>query len=156
MKESFLEILTKRSQTFYKPINVHSVVYAIRNGKIVWNQGPYCWYFRVDVKHLQWPYREYIKTAKNGGFCEELHSENDFEAVLAAFCCYDYGADASEAVQKIARDHKDYHKCSSCVIVCWIAKIYQSIAVKKGWLLTYQDSSSVAKKSAEVAQKKEQ
>ena len=27
-------------------------------------------------------YREYIKTAKNGGFCEELLSENYFEAVL--------------------------------------------------------------------------
>ena len=27
------------------------------------------------------------KTAKNGSFCEELLSENDFEAVLANFCC---------------------------------------------------------------------
>ena len=32
----------------------------------------------------------YIKTAKNGGFCEELLSENDFEAVLVNFCCYKY------------------------------------------------------------------
>ena len=48
-------------------------------------------------------YRECIKTAKNGGFCEELPSENDFEAVLA---------NASEAVLKIATDQKDYHKCS--------------------------------------------
>ena len=59
-----------------------------------------------------------MKTAKNGGFCEEFLSENDFEAVLATFCCYDYGANASEAVLKIATDQKDYHKCSSCVIVC--------------------------------------
>ena len=36
------------------------------------------------------PYRKYIKTAKNGGFCEELPSENDFEAVLVNFCCYEY------------------------------------------------------------------
>ena len=36
------------------------------------------------------PYRKYIKTAKNGGFCEELLSENDFEAVLINFCCYKY------------------------------------------------------------------
>ena len=36
------------------------------------------------------PYRKYIKTAKNGGFCEELLSENDFEAVLVNFCCYEY------------------------------------------------------------------
>ena len=34
------------------------------------------------------------------GFCEELLSENDFEAVLVNFCCYEYGANASEAVQK--------------------------------------------------------
>ena len=46
--------------------------------------------------------RECIKTAKNGSFCEELLSENDFEAVLANFCCYDYGANASAAVQKIS------------------------------------------------------
>ena len=36
------------------------------------------------------------------GFCEELLSENDFEAVLINFCCYEYGANASEAVQKIS------------------------------------------------------
>ena len=42
------------------------------------------------------------QTAKNGTFCEELLSENDFEAVLVNFCCYDYGTNASEAVQKIS------------------------------------------------------
>ena len=52
-------------------------------------------------------YREYIKTAKNVGFCERLLSENDFEAVLDNICCYDYGANACEAVQKIATDQKD-------------------------------------------------
>ena len=36
------------------------------------------------------PYRKHIKAAKNGGFCEELLSENDFEAVLVNFCCYEY------------------------------------------------------------------
>ena len=44
------------------------------------------------------PYRKYIKTAKNGGFCEELLNENDFEAVLVNFYCYEYGVNASEAV----------------------------------------------------------
>ena len=59
-------------------------------------------YFGLNLKYLGWPYREYIKTAKNGSFCEELLSgEKTFEAVLANFCCYDYGANASEAVQKI-------------------------------------------------------
>ena len=54
----------------------------------------------------------YIKTEENGGFCEEVLSENDFEAVLVTFCCYGYDANASEAVQKVATDQKDYHKCS--------------------------------------------
>ena len=58
------------------------------------------------------------QNSKNGGFCKELLSKNDFEAVLATLCCYDYGAKAFEAIQKIATDQKDYHKCSSCVIVC--------------------------------------
>ena len=35
-------------------------------------------------------------------FCEELLSENGFVAVLANFCCYGYGANAYEAVQKIS------------------------------------------------------
>ena len=61
----------------------------------------------VDIFAWTWniwgsPYRKYIKTVKNGGFCEEWLSENDFEAVLVNFCCYDYGANASEAVQKIS------------------------------------------------------
>ena len=43
---------------------------------------------------------------KIGDFCEELLSENDFEAVLATFCCYDHGANSSEAVQKIVTDQK--------------------------------------------------
>ena len=51
--------------------------------------------------------------------------ENNFEAVLTTFYCYDYSANASEAVQKIATDQKDYQKCSLCVILCWKAKICQ-------------------------------
>ena len=35
---------------------------------------------------------------ENGNFCEELLGENDFEAVLVNFCCYEYGANAFEAV----------------------------------------------------------
>ena len=111
---------------------------VIRDGKIAWKHRLYCWYFYLNLKYLGWPYREYIKTAKNGGFCEKLLSENDFEAFLGNLCCYGNGANASEAVQKIPADQKDYHKCSSCVIVCSIVKIYQSITVKKsfGYLLT--------------------
>ena len=92
--------LNKQSLNFWiwQGSQYASVTIVIRNGKIVWKHGPCCWY-------LGWPCRVSIKTAKNGEFCEELRSENDFEAVLATFCCYDYGAKASEAVQKIA------HRC---------------------------------------------
>ena len=58
--------------------------------------------FWLELKYLEWLYRKYIKTAKNGSFCEELLSEIDFKAILANFCCYGYGANASEAVQKIS------------------------------------------------------
>ena len=113
-------------------VNVFLIV--IRNWKIVWKHGPYCWYFRLNLKYLAWPYREYIKAARNCGFWEELLTENDFEAVLVTFCCRDHGGNASEAVQKIATDQV-YHKCSACVIVCWMTKIHHSITVKKVWLL---------------------
>ena len=53
----------------------------------------------------------------NGDFCEELLSDNDFEVVLATFCCYDHGAEVSETVQKIAKDRKEYRRCSSCIII---------------------------------------
>ena len=42
----------------------------------------------LDLKFLGWPYREYIKTAKNGCFhcfSEEFLSGNDFQAVLPLF-----------------------------------------------------------------------
>ena len=41
-----------------------------------------------------------MKAARDGGFCDELLSENDFEAVLVNLCCYGYCAHASEGVQK--------------------------------------------------------
>ena len=110
----------------------------------------------MNLKYLRWPYREYIKAAEKWWLCEELLNENDLETVLATFCCHDYGANVSDAVQKIAADENDYRKWSSCVIVCGIARVYQSITVKKSWLLTYKDTYSVAKNAAEVAQKKEQ
>ena len=38
------------------------------------------------------------KRAKNDGFGEGLLSENDFETILATSYCYEYVANASEAV----------------------------------------------------------
>ena len=63
-----------------------------------------------------WRYRVYIKTKKNGDFCEELLSENDFEVVLTV--CYDHGANASKAVQKTVADQKKYYKWSSFNLWC--------------------------------------
>ena len=40
-------------------------------------------------------------------FSEDFLKEDEFEAVLVTFCCYNYGANASEVVRKIARDQKD-------------------------------------------------
>ena len=52
-------------------------------------------YFDFSIKKIH-------RNSKNGGFCEELLSENDFEAVLVNFCCYEYGANAFDAVRKIS------------------------------------------------------
>ena len=71
-----------------------------------------------SLEYLGWPYRAYIKTLQNGDLWEELLNENEFEAALATFCCYDYGAKASEPAQKIATDQKKYRKCFLCVIIC--------------------------------------
>ena len=47
-------------------------------------------------------------------------SGDDFETVLVIFCSYDYGADASEAVEKIATVGKEFQKCSLCSIKAFL------------------------------------
>ena len=44
------------------------------------------------------------KQQKVAASSQNFLSENDFDAVLATFCCYDYGANFSEAVEKIFTD----------------------------------------------------
>ena len=39
---------------------------------------------------------------------------NDFDTILLTFCCYGHDANASEAVEKIITDQKEYHKCFLC------------------------------------------
>ena len=56
----------------------------------------------MACSYLNFSIQKIHQNSKNGGFCEELLSENDFEAVLVNFYCYEYGANASEAVQKIS------------------------------------------------------
>ena len=49
---------------------------------------------------------------------------NTSRIVYISACCYDYGENVSEPVEKIAAVEKDYHKCSFYVIVCCIATSY--------------------------------
>ena len=112
---------------------------VIRNGKICsGNTGStvniFAWTWNIwggRTEHTS-------KQQKILTFVKKLLIESDFEVVLATFCCCDYGAKASEAVQKITTDQKEYRKCFSCIIICWIAKIYLSINnSEEGWLQGY-------------------
>ena len=85
---------------------------VIRNEKVVWKHGP------LEHKISGVAVQNIHQTNKKQWVCEELLSENDFEAVLAAFCCYDYGTYTSETVETIATDQNDYRKWFSCGIVC--------------------------------------
>ena len=51
---------------YQQPLSRFNIV--IRNGKIVWKHGPYCWYFRLNLKYLEWPSRAYIKQRKMVAF----------------------------------------------------------------------------------------
>ena len=57
-------------------------------------------------------------------FCANFLSGNEFENALTIFYCFDYGKNKSDAVEKIAIDEHDYHKCSLCVIVNFITRSY--------------------------------
>ena len=120
----------------------------------VWKHGPYCWYFHLNLKYLGWPYRAYIKTAKNGDYCEELLSESEFGVIWATFCCCDHRTKASEAAQRIATDQKESRKCSSFVIICWIAKIYLSINNSEKWLQVTRIPSTQLKSCWSCTEKK--
>ena len=97
-----------------------STTIAIKNGNIVWKHGSHCWYSYLNLKFLRWPYREYIKIVKMAACSEDFLCWDDFDTVLAIFCSYRYGANISEAAEKIAITGKDYHKCCLCVTVCII------------------------------------
>ena len=50
-------------------------------------------------------------------FSQDFLNEDDFEDVLATFCCYDQSGNAFEATENIARDQKEYHKSCLGVII---------------------------------------
>ena len=112
------------------------MIIVIRNRKVVWKHRSYLLIFLLECQISGVAYREYIKTAKSDNLPEELLSENDIEVVLTTLCCYEYFFYNDTAPKEIYTDQKDYHKCSSSIKVCYIAKIYQSITVKKR-LVTY-------------------
>ena len=51
-------------------------------------------------------------------FVRNMSVKMTLKLFLATFCFYDHGDKAPKAVQKMAIDQKEYHKCSSCVIIC--------------------------------------
>ena len=63
-----------------------------------------------ELKFLGWLYKEYIKIAKIVVCSKDFLWKYAFDAVLAIFHYYGYGATSSEAVEKIATDEIQYHK----------------------------------------------
>ena len=55
-----------------------------------------------NLKYLQWPYRAYI----NGGFCEGLLGENNFQIALATLYCYNYGVNAPRQFRRLQQIKK--------------------------------------------------
>ena len=74
-------------------------------------------------------HREYIKTAKNGGFCEELLSENYFEAVLVNMVLT-----LLMQFRRLLQIKNIITNHPRVLLFAEQAK-YQSITMKKGWLL---------------------
>ena len=72
---------------------------VIRNRKMV---RKHRWYLLIFPLELEIFGVAAQRIHQNSIFCEELRSEIGFETILVNFCCYEYGANASEAVQKIS------------------------------------------------------
>ena len=74
----------------YKPVRITKQ----KEHLLIWNsettQKVNIYLHSYQTETAIFPYRKYIKTAKNDGFYEKLLSENDFEAVLVNFYCYEY------------------------------------------------------------------
>ena len=108
---------------------------VIRIGKIAWKRGPYCWYFCLNLHYLAWPHRAYIKTAKNGEFCKELLSKNDFEAVLVTLLLWSWCQDLWESSKDCCRSEG----VSQMLLACYNLLNSQNIAnlsISEKWLVT--------------------
>ena len=63
--------------------------------------------FSLELQIFEVAIQRRHQTAKNGCFhlfSEEVLSENDIQAVLVTFCCYDYGPNAFETVANMHTD----------------------------------------------------
>ena len=98
-------------------------------------------------------YREYIKTAKNGGFCEELLSENGFQAVLEPLSVVMTMLPTLLKQFRILLQIQIKKIITNASRMLQVAEQTKYINQLRGKRL---DISDVAKKSVEVAQKKKQ
>ena len=113
----------------YKPVRIiqkeHLLILGTR--KLPKNLNIYLRNHQTETAiFLATKHEKAITMAKNGGFCFLL-SENDFETVLVNFCCYEYGANASEAVQKTSTSTR------TLLEVCQLTKTanFKAIPMKK-------------------------
>ena len=79
---------------------------VIRNRKIVWKYRSYLLIFCLELEifgiHHIWDTENTSKQQKMVVFVRNCLVKMTLRLFLASFCCYDYGANASEADQKIS------------------------------------------------------
>ena len=96
--------------------------------------------FSLDLEISGWPYREYIETAKNDGFCEEFLSKNDFEKWL--WGCFSHFLLLWLWCQRLWDSSEDRHRSkrlSQMLLVCYGLLNSQNISVNNSEkrLVTY-------------------
>ena len=98
---AIVKILKLKVELFGQGIYWSNVFYFIQKCYGIQKLLLSFWYFCLNLKYLGWSHRAYIKTAKNGGFREELLNENDFEIVLAFFCYFTSSPKSPKWRQKV-------------------------------------------------------
>ena len=128
-------------------LNIFNNNIIIRNGKIVWKHGPYCWYFCSNLKYPGSQYKEHMKTTKMMDFVRNCL----IKMTLKLFCLHSFVMTMvptflrqfrrSLQIEKIING-----KCSSCVTV-------QHLNQKQRKRVGYLDTSNVAKIAARKKEK---
>ena len=83
---AFKKLISNNYKNNFKNFENASNDIVVDNFNETW--WSFCHNFGLNLKNLGLQYKEYIKIAKNGGFCEKSPSENDCKAVLTNFDCY--------------------------------------------------------------------